>query len=175
MGLLPSWLSFNASTRTFSGTPTNSEVGTIAVKLPPVVPLLFPMLSISLSPTQMMRQPLPMLSPIKLQQKMPPLVIKYHPTLLPMSTVGYTYLHLHYLMDRPFPHGSHSMPQHGPSPVHQQTRVGTIAVKVTASDGSATVSDTFNIAVTNTNDTPTWPMLFQINQQVKVVPFLSNF
>ena len=30
---LPSWLSFNASTRTFSGTPTNSEVGTIAVKV----------------------------------------------------------------------------------------------------------------------------------------------
>ena len=30
---LPSWLSFNTSTRTFSGTPTNSEVGTIAVKV----------------------------------------------------------------------------------------------------------------------------------------------
>ena len=30
---LPSWLSFNASTRTFTGTPTNSEVGTIAVKV----------------------------------------------------------------------------------------------------------------------------------------------
>ncbi|HEY7230141.1 MAG TPA: putative Ig domain-containing protein, partial [Pseudolabrys sp.] len=32
--------------------------------------------------------------------------------------------------------------------------VGTIAVKVTASDGSAPVSDTFNITVGNTNDAP---------------------
>ena len=30
---LPSWLSFNTSTRTFSGTPTNAEVGTVAVKV----------------------------------------------------------------------------------------------------------------------------------------------
>ena len=30
---LPSWLSFNATTRTFSGTPANSDVGTIAVKV----------------------------------------------------------------------------------------------------------------------------------------------
>jgi VCBS repeat-containing protein len=30
---LPSWLSFNAATRTFSGTPTNDEVGTISVKV----------------------------------------------------------------------------------------------------------------------------------------------
>ena len=30
---LPSWLSFNTSTKTFSGTPSNSEVGTIAVKV----------------------------------------------------------------------------------------------------------------------------------------------
>jgi len=32
-GALPSWLSFNASTRTFSGTPTNSNVGTISVRV----------------------------------------------------------------------------------------------------------------------------------------------
>ena len=32
--------------------------------------------------------------------------------------------------------------------------VGTIAVKVTASDGTLSVSDTFNIAVGNTNDAP---------------------
>jgi hypothetical protein len=30
---LPSWLSFNATTRTFSGTPLNSNVGTITVKV----------------------------------------------------------------------------------------------------------------------------------------------
>ena len=30
---LPSWLTFNASTRTFSGTPVNGDVGTIAVKV----------------------------------------------------------------------------------------------------------------------------------------------
>ena len=30
---LPAWLSFNASTRTFSGTPQNSDVGTVAVKV----------------------------------------------------------------------------------------------------------------------------------------------
>ena len=38
---------------------------------------------------------------------------------------------------------------------HLPIEVGTIAVKVTASDGSTTVSDTFNITVTNTNDAPT--------------------
>ncbi|QEY14522.1 tandem-95 repeat protein [Cellvibrio sp. KY-GH-1] len=30
---LPAWLSFNAATRTFSGTPTNGDVGTISVKV----------------------------------------------------------------------------------------------------------------------------------------------
>jgi len=30
-GVLPAWLSFNATTRTFSGTPTNSEVGTLNI------------------------------------------------------------------------------------------------------------------------------------------------
>ncbi|MBX9256283.1 cadherin-like domain-containing protein [Desmonostoc muscorum CCALA 125] len=30
---LPSWLSFNANTRTFSGTPTNNNVGAIAIKV----------------------------------------------------------------------------------------------------------------------------------------------
>ena len=30
---LPTWLSFNASTRTFSGTPTNTDVGTVVVKV----------------------------------------------------------------------------------------------------------------------------------------------
>ncbi|HTF96997.1 MAG TPA: putative Ig domain-containing protein, partial [Cellvibrio sp.] len=32
-GSLPSWLSFNAATRTFSGTPTNGDVGTIAIEV----------------------------------------------------------------------------------------------------------------------------------------------
>ena len=31
--VLPQWLTFNAATRTFGGTPTNSDVGSIAVKL----------------------------------------------------------------------------------------------------------------------------------------------
>lgn len=30
-GALPAWLNYNAATRTFSGTPTNAEVGTIAI------------------------------------------------------------------------------------------------------------------------------------------------
>src|SRR6185436_2318024 len=30
---LPSWLSFNAATRTFSGTPLNGDVGTISVRV----------------------------------------------------------------------------------------------------------------------------------------------
>ncbi|UUA72965.1 putative Ig domain-containing protein [Cellvibrio sp. QJXJ] len=32
-GALPAWLNFDSATRTFSGTPTNSDVGTISVKL----------------------------------------------------------------------------------------------------------------------------------------------
>ncbi|PPC75122.1 hypothetical protein C4K68_22190, partial [Pokkaliibacter plantistimulans] len=31
--VLPSWLSFNATTRTFSGTPTNDDVGAISIKV----------------------------------------------------------------------------------------------------------------------------------------------
>ncbi|PPC74484.1 hypothetical protein C4K68_25555, partial [Pokkaliibacter plantistimulans] len=31
--VLPSWLSFNAATRTFSGTPTNDDVGAISIKV----------------------------------------------------------------------------------------------------------------------------------------------
>ena len=32
-GALPAWLSFNAGTRTFSGTPANGDVGTISVQV----------------------------------------------------------------------------------------------------------------------------------------------
>ncbi len=32
-GSLPAWLSFNSATRTFSGTPTNNDVGTISIKI----------------------------------------------------------------------------------------------------------------------------------------------
>src|SRR3712207_8916544 len=32
-GALPSWLSFNASTRTFSGTPANGDVGAFDVRV----------------------------------------------------------------------------------------------------------------------------------------------
>ena len=32
-GALPAWLTFNAATRTFSGTPANGDVGTISVKV----------------------------------------------------------------------------------------------------------------------------------------------
>src|SRR4029450_2691807 len=31
---LPGWLSFNAATRTFSGTPANADVGAIAIRAP---------------------------------------------------------------------------------------------------------------------------------------------
>ena len=108
---------------------------------------------ISLSPTQMMRQPLPMLSPIKLQQKMPPLVV---------STIQrfcrcrqwYTYLHLHYLMDRPFPHGSIQCLNTDLLRYTNKLR-GWNHSRSYRQRWFRNFSDTFNITVTNTNDTPT--------------------
>src|SRR5690606_27068731 len=32
-GALPAWLSFDATTRTFSGTPTNANVGTVSIQV----------------------------------------------------------------------------------------------------------------------------------------------
>ena len=60
------------------------------------------------------------------------------------------------LMDHPCLPGSPLMPQRVPSQEHQPTSdIGTIAVKITATDsGSASVNNTFNITV-SANNAPT--------------------
>ena len=50
---------------------------------------------------------------------------------------------------------------------------GTIAVKVTASDGTATVSDTFDLTVNNVNDAPTVANAIKNFSALKILILLS--
>ena len=67
---VPGWLSFDAATRTFSGTPANADVGTVTSPcVPPMARVLVEDSSTSRSPIATMRQRSPIRSPIRRQPK----------------------------------------------------------------------------------------------------------
>ena len=104
-----------------------------------------------------------MLLLIKQQQKTRPLVIMPSNTFADVDS-GTTLTYTATLSNgSPLPGSPLMLKSRHRTPTNSE--VGTIAVKVMASDGTATVSDTFNITITNTNDAPTANAIADKQQQ----------
>ncbi len=156
---LPSWLTFNAATRTFTGTPTNSDVGTISVQVTatdsagasvsdtfnltvantnnaPTVVTSIPDTPAAEDTAFNFQIPASTFSDIDAGD-----ILTYSATL-----AGGTPLPSWLTFDA-------TAGTFTGTPT--QGDVGTISVQVTATDSAgASVSDTFNLTVANTNDAP---------------------
>ncbi len=84
---LPAWLTFDAGTRTFSGTPANANVGTVAITVRATDSggASSRTVSISPSPTAMTRRPLPIRFRIRMRPKIVPSALRSRPIPSPMS------------------------------------------------------------------------------------------
>jgi hypothetical protein len=159
---LPAWLSFNAGTRTFSGTPANGDVGTITVKVTatdgssasvsdeftvtvantndaPTVPNPIADQNATEDAAFSFTVPVNMFNDVDAGDTLTWSATKSDGSALP------TWLS--------FNAGTRTF-----SGTPANGDVGSITVKVTATDGSsASVSDEFTVTVANTNDAPTVP------------------
>ena len=154
---LPSWLSFDAATRTFSGVPANGDVGTISIKVTasdgslstantfdivvsntndaPVVANAIADQSATEDSAFAFQFASGTFADVDLSDTLTYTATRADGSALP-SWLSFD------AASRTFS----GMPANGD--------VGTISVKVTASDGTATVSDSFDLTVGNTNDAP---------------------
>ena len=156
---LPSWLSFDAGTRTFSGTPLNEDVGTTALKVVASDGEASVADTFNLTVTNTNDAPT-LANAISDQTVAEDSALSFQFASDVFADVdagdGFTYTAT--LSDDSalpswlsFDAGTRTF---SGTPLNED--VGTIALKVTATDsGSASVTDTFNLTVTNTNDAPT--------------------
>jgi hypothetical protein len=156
---LPSWLIFNASTRTFSGTPLTGDVGDIAVKVS-VTDGEGATVSDTFKLTVTNTNDAPTVANAIADQTIAEdsaLSFQFNTNVFADVDAGDTITYTATLSnDDALPTWltfDAATRTFGGTPLN--ANVGSIAVKVTATDaGTATVSDTFNITVTNTNDAP---------------------
>ena len=157
---LPSWLVFNAATRTFSGTPDNSDIGTISVKVTASDGQASVSDVFELTVTGSgQNNPPTVANPIADQSATEDQALNFTfaANAFADADVGdlltYTATDAEgnalpsWLVFNAATRTFSGTPDNGD--------VGTISVKVTASDGQATVSDVFSIAIANVNDAPT--------------------
>ncbi|MEN0037764.1 MAG: putative Ig domain-containing protein [Cellvibrio sp.] len=157
---LPSWLSFNAATRTFSGTPTNADVGTISIKVtaddgnggtPASDTFDLTVLNTNDAPT--------VANPIPNQNATEDSAFNFTfaSNTFTDQDVGNTLTYTAQLA------GGGALPSwisfdpatrtFSGTPLN--AHVGTLSIDVIANDGNGgTVTDTFNIVIANTNDAP---------------------
>lgn len=157
---LPGWLSFNAATRTFSGTPLNADVGTLAVKVIATDGHGGTDASSTFNITVANTNDDPTVSnPITNQTAAEDSAFTYTiPANAFTDPDGDTLSFTATKSDGTalpswlsFNAGTRTF---SGTPLNGD--VGTLSIKVTASDGtSPAIDDTFDITVTNTNDTPT--------------------
>ncbi|MDA8853323.1 putative Ig domain-containing protein [Amylibacter sp.] len=155
----PSWLSFDANTRTFTGTPLNGDVGSIAVKVTATdssdatVADTFNLTITNTNDAPAINNPIVDQSIAEDSA----LNFQFNTNVFRDIDVGDTLTYTATLVD-----GS-ALPSWLSFDANTRTftgtplngDVGSIAVKVTATDSSdATVADTFNLTITNTNDAP---------------------
>ena len=153
---LPTWLSFNATSRSFSGTPPLNYNGTISVKVTASDGTASTSDTFNLAIASVNDAPV-LATPLADQSFAEDSPVAFT---LPANSFtdadGDTLTYTATLADGSalptwlsFNAASRSFS--GTPPLNFN---GTLSVKVTASDGTATVSDTFNIVVSNTNDAP---------------------
>jgi large repetitive protein len=157
---LPSWLSFNAATRTFSGTPLNANVGTISVKVT-ATDGAFASVSDNFDIAVANTNDAPTVASLLADQTaLEDTVFSFQipagsfadvdagDTLTYSATLGDGTALPTWLSFNAATRTFSGMPGNA--------HVGAVNVKVTATDAAlASVSDNFDIAVTNTNDAPT--------------------
>ena len=158
--VLPQWLTFNAATRTFSGTPTNSDVGSIAVKLTAtdsggaLASDTFNIVVSNVNDAPTVANAIP----DQTISNGSAMYFKFDATTFSDVDVSDTLSYVASLSD------GTALPSWLTFDAAARTFTGTptnsdigsLAIKVTATDtGSVTVFDTFNITVTLTNAAPT--------------------
>jgi hypothetical protein len=157
---LPAWLNFDAATRTFSGTPTNDDVGTISITVTSsdgsggTVNDTFEIVVANTNDAPTVFNPIADQTATEYSL----FTFQFYSTVFADIDVGDTLTYSTQLAD-----GS-ALPTwlsfdaatrtFSGTPANDD--VGTISILVTANDGNGgTVTDTFDIVVANTNDTPT--------------------
>ncbi|WGL28545.1 putative Ig domain-containing protein [Pectobacterium brasiliense] len=153
---LPSWLSFNAATGTFSGTPGNSDVGNLSIKVMANDGDASVSTSFSLTVTNINDAPV-VATPIPAQSVAQDGSLNFT---VPAGTFtdpdGDTLTLSATLADgSPLPGWLSFNPATGTfSGTPANGDVGNLSIKVTANDGDASVSTSFSLTVTNVNDAP---------------------
>ncbi len=171
-GELPGWLSFNNATRTFSGTPTNSDVGAITVRIFAFDPDGasrsddFIVTVINVNDTPVLANAIPAQSATEDQ------AFTYT---VPANTfndidVGDSFTYTATLANgSPLPGWlSFNANNRTFSGTPTNDNVGTLTVRVTATDGSsASVNCNFTLVIHNSNDAPTLVNALQAQQAIE--------
>ena len=153
---LPAWLSFNAATGTFSGTPGNADVGSLSIKVTASdgdasVSTTFALTVTNVNDAPVVGTPIPAQSVA--QDGSFSLVVPAGTFTDPDGdtlTLSATLAN-----GAALPAWLHFDPATGTfSGRPGNADVGNLSVRVTASDGSASVSTSFSLTVTNVNDAP---------------------
>ncbi|KGA25466.1 hypothetical protein KS44_01380 [Pectobacterium brasiliense] len=153
---LPSWLTFNSATGTFSGTPGNADVGTLSIKViandgNASVSTTFSLTITNVNDAPMVSATIPAQSVAQdgsLNFTVPAgtFTDPDGDTLTLSATLA---------NGSPLPSWLTFNPATGTfTGTPGNSDVGTLSIKVTANDGSASVSTTFSLTVTNVNDAP---------------------
>ncbi|MEQ9744245.1 putative Ig domain-containing protein, partial [Pectobacterium actinidiae] len=154
---LPAWLSFNPATGTFSGTPGNADVGSLSIKITATDPnnaaisTIFGLTVTNVNDAPVLATPIP---PQSVAQD------GGFSFTVPASTFtdpdGDTLTLSATLADgSPLPAWLSFNPATGTfSGTPGNGDVGSLSIKLTANDGDTSVSTTFALTVTNTNDAP---------------------
>jgi VCBS repeat-containing protein len=158
-GALPSWLAFNPITRTFSGTPANGDVGTVAVRVTATdTGNLTATSTFNLAVANVNDAPT-LANPLLDKTVAQGATLNYQfasnsfADIDAVDTLTYTATKVNgdalpsWLLFNAETRTFSGTPANGD--------VGTLDVKVTARDGLLEVSDTFSVTVTNVNDAPT--------------------
>lgn len=167
-GALPAWLSFNAATRTFSGTPTNAFVGTVSIDviandgIGGTVTDTFDIVVANTNDGPTVANPIPN------QNATEDAAFNFQFALNTFADVdvGDTLTYTAPLAGGGTLPGwlSFNAATRTFSGTPTNTDLGTLTIAVTASDGlGGTVTETFDILVANTNDAPT--VVFPIADQ----------
>ena len=156
---LPAWLSFNAGTRTFSGVPDDADVGTLSIRLIAndgnggTVSDTFDLVINNVNDAPFVNATIPNQNATEDS----PFSFQFAANTFGDGDLGATFTYTATLADGSalpawlnFDSATRTF-----SGTPANGDVGTISIRVTADDGAgATVSDTFDIQVANTNDAP---------------------
>ncbi|WP_323816562.1 putative Ig domain-containing protein, partial [Cellvibrio sp. NN19] len=157
-GVLPGWLNFDSATRTFSGTPTNSDVGTLSIRLIAndgaggIASDTFDIVIANTNDAPVVAVPIS----DQAATENALFNFTFGANAFSDPDTGTTLTYTATLVGGGVLPAwlSFDAPSRTFSGTPSNSDVGTLSVEVTASDGSASVADIFNIVIGNTDDSP---------------------